>query len=40
MGETEERIVQNNLTFRAANEKIPAKAAEYNEPMKRIPSPL
>jgi len=29
--------VQNNLTFRAANEKIRAKAAEYNEPMERIP---
>jgi hypothetical protein len=37
MSETEERIVQNNLTFRAANEKIRAKAAEYDEPMERIP---
>jgi hypothetical protein len=37
MSETEERIVQNNLTFRAANEQIRAKAAEYDEPMERIP---
>jgi hypothetical protein len=37
MGETEERIVQNNVTFRAANERIRAKAAEYDEPMERIP---
>jgi uncharacterized protein YfaT (DUF1175 family) len=37
MSETEERIVQNTLTFRAANEKIRAKAAEYDEPMDRIP---
>jgi hypothetical protein len=37
VGATEERIVQNNLTFRAANEKIRAKAAEYDEPMERIP---
>lgn len=29
--------MQNNLTFRAANERIRAKAAEYNEPMERIP---
>ena len=29
--------MQNNLTFRAANEKIRAKAAEYDEPIERIP---
>ena len=29
--------MQNNLTFRAANEQIRAKAAEYDEPMERIP---
>jgi hypothetical protein len=37
VSETEERIVQNNLTFRTANERIRAKAAEYDEPMERIP---
>ena len=37
MSDTEGRIVQNNLAFRAANEKIRAKAAEYHEPMERIP---
>jgi hypothetical protein len=38
MGETrEQRIVRNNATFRAANEKIHAKADEYNARLERIP---
>lgn len=34
---TEERIVKNNLTFRAANERIRARAEEYDAPLERIP---
>jgi hypothetical protein len=34
---TEERIVQNNLTFREANEQIRARAEEYDAPLERIP---
>ena len=34
---TEERIVDNNLTFRRANERIRAKAEEYEAPLELIP---
>jgi hypothetical protein len=34
---TEERIVNNNLTFRQANERIRAKAEEYDAPLEHIP---
>jgi hypothetical protein len=34
---TEERIVQNNLTFRDANEQIRARAEQYDAPIERIP---
>lgn len=34
---TEERIVDNNLTFRQANERIRAKAEEYEAPLELIP---
>lgn len=34
---TAERIARNNLTFRAANERIRARAAEYDAPLERIP---
>ena len=37
MSELEERIAKNNLTFRAANEQIRAKSAEYGDPLERIP---
>jgi hypothetical protein len=38
MGETTDiRIVKNNLTFREANERIRAKAEEYDAPLERIP---
>ena len=33
----QERIAENNATFREANEKIRAKADEYNAPLERIP---
>src|SRR5215207_370103 len=33
----QERIARNNQTFRAANEKIRAKADEYDAPLERIP---
>jgi hypothetical protein len=32
-----ERIVRNNYTFREANEKIRARADEYDAPIERIP---
>jgi hypothetical protein len=32
-----ERIVRNNYTFREANEKIRARADEYDAPVERIP---
>jgi hypothetical protein len=32
-----ERIVQNNHTFRDANERIHAKAGEYDAPVERVP---
>ena len=32
-----ERIARNNYTFREANEKIRARAAEYDAPIERIP---
>jgi hypothetical protein len=32
-----ERIVQNNYTFREANEQIRAKADEYDAPIERVP---
>lgn len=35
--EVRERIVQNNRTFREANEQIRAKATEYGAPLERIP---
>jgi hypothetical protein len=34
---TEARIVDNNLTFRRANERIRAKAEEYEAPLELIP---
>jgi hypothetical protein len=34
---TRERIERNNLTFREANERINARAAEYGAPLERIP---
>jgi hypothetical protein len=34
---TQERIAKNNLTFREANERISARAAEYDAPLERIP---
>jgi hypothetical protein len=34
---TQERIVKNNLTFREANERISARAAEYEAPLERVP---
>lgn len=34
---TRERIARNNLTFREANEKISARAEEYDAPLERIP---
>ena len=34
---TDARIVKNNLTFREANERIRAKAEEYDAPLERIP---
>jgi hypothetical protein len=38
MGDSqEERIARNNVTFREANEKIRAKADEYDAPLERIP---
>jgi hypothetical protein len=38
MGENpEQRIVQTSFTFREANEKIRAKADEYDAPLERIP---
>jgi hypothetical protein len=33
----QERIAKNNLIFREANEKIRAKADEYEAPLERIP---
>jgi hypothetical protein len=33
----QERIAKNNLIFREANEKIRAKADEYDAPLERIP---
>ena len=33
----EERIAKNNLIFREANERIRAKADEYDAPLERIP---
>ena len=33
----QERIAKNNLTFREANDKIRAKADEYDAPLERIP---
>jgi hypothetical protein len=33
----QERIARNNQTFREANEKIRAKADEYDAPLERIP---
>jgi hypothetical protein len=33
----QERIANNNLTFREANEKIRSKADEYDAPLERIP---
>ena len=32
-----ERIVENNYTFREANEQIRAKADEYDAPVERVP---
>jgi hypothetical protein len=32
-----ERIAENNYTFREANEKIRAKADEYDAPVERVP---
>jgi hypothetical protein len=32
-----ERIVENNYTFREANEQIHAKADEYDAPVERVP---
>ncbi len=37
MAGAEERIAKNNLTFREANEKIRAKADEYDAPLELIP---
>ncbi|TML96852.1 MAG: hypothetical protein E6G03_04175 [Actinobacteria bacterium] len=34
---TEERIVNNNLTFRQANERIRSKAEEWDAPFDRFP---
>ena len=34
---TQERIARNNLTFREANERISARAAEFGAPLERIP---
>jgi hypothetical protein len=34
---SEERIAKNNATFREANEKIRARATEYDPPMERLP---
>jgi hypothetical protein len=34
---SEERIAKNNATFRDANEKIRARAEEYDSPMERLP---
>jgi hypothetical protein len=34
---SEERIAKNNETFREANEKIRARADEYDPPMERFP---
>ena len=33
----QERIAKNNLTFREANDKIRAKADEYDAPLERVP---
>lgn len=33
----QERIAKNNLTFREANEKIRAKADDYDAPLERTP---
>jgi hypothetical protein len=37
MNDLQERIVQNNQTFRAANERIKEKSDEYGSPLERIP---
>jgi hypothetical protein len=38
MGENpEQRVVQTSFTFREANEKIRAKADEYDAPLERVP---
>jgi hypothetical protein len=34
---TKDRIVKNNRTFREANERIRARAEEYDAPLERIP---
>jgi hypothetical protein len=37
MNDLQERIVKNNQTFRAANERIKEKSDQYGSPLERIP---